>query len=205
MYYKVLYLLVACQKYEMDSVQSFIRSEVCRGATPVPKGAEVFTAYAIASAKDLIPEMENMARETLDHAMTFETLGEGLRLFEGSALRDLVNFRKDCRDSLLTCLQSFQCSGSSGIWVGCPEALLLPGWLSQLLSRNLEGLKLQIFASPLDVHKRIRGEYSKALQTHLDCKFCLGVHASKGSSFCTELEDNLTQARDKVTYSHYVS
>jgi hypothetical protein len=54
-----------------------------RGTFPVPKGAEAFTAYAIASAKGLTPEMENAAHLTLDHPMTFESLGEGLRLFEG--------------------------------------------------------------------------------------------------------------------------
>jgi hypothetical protein len=88
----------------MDSVQSFIRVEVSRGACPVPEGAEVFAAYAIASANKLIPEMRNAARRTLDHPMTFEILGEELRLFEGRALRDLVNFRKRCRDNLITSL-----------------------------------------------------------------------------------------------------
>ncbi|KAH9989311.1 hypothetical protein BJV77DRAFT_1185795, partial [Russula vinacea] len=43
-YDKVLYLLAACQKYEMTSVQSFIRAEVKRGEYPAPKGAEAFPA-----------------------------------------------------------------------------------------------------------------------------------------------------------------
>jgi hypothetical protein len=89
----VLYLLAACQKYEMAAVQSSIRVEVKSGEFPAPKGAEAFTAYAIASTKGLILEMENAARLTVDHAMTFESLGEGLRVFEGSALRDLASFR----------------------------------------------------------------------------------------------------------------
>ena len=204
--HKVLYLLAACQKYEMTLVQSFIRAEVSRGASPVPKGAETFTAYAIASANELIPEMEIAAHLTLDHPMTFETLGEGLRFFEGWALRDLVKFRRRCRDNLLTCLEPFfKPSGPSSIWIGCPEVYPLPRWLNQVLTRNQHDLKTQIFTYPLDICKRIRGEYLKALQTHLDCKFCLGVHASKGSAFCTELENKLAQARDKVTYSHYVS
>ena len=97
LYCKVLYLLAACQKYEMALAQSSIRTEISRGLSPVPKGDETFRAYAIASAKDLIPEMENAARLTLDHPMTFELLGEGLRLFEGRALRRLVNFRRHCR------------------------------------------------------------------------------------------------------------
>jgi hypothetical protein len=95
-YFKVLYLLAACQKYEMASVQSSIRILVKCGEFPVPKGTEAFAAYAIASAKMLIPEMENAARLTLDFPMTFENLGEGLRLFEGSALHDLASFRKSC-------------------------------------------------------------------------------------------------------------
>jgi hypothetical protein len=207
----------------MASVQSSIRAGVKRGEFPAPKGAEVFAAYAIASAKELIPEMENAARLTLDRPMTFEILGEGLQLFEGWALHDLVNFRRRCRDNLVTCLDSFfevQPPGPSSIWVGCPEVMptstralreryrqnpVLPTWLSQLLSRNQNNLKLQKFTYPLDIHLRISGEYFKALQTHLDCNFCLGVHATKGLTFITELKDKLEQARDKVTHSLYLS
>jgi hypothetical protein len=93
-YDKALYLLAACQKYEMASVQSSIRILVKCGEFPAPKGAEAFTAYAIASAKGLIPEMEYAVRLTLDQLMTFEIIGEGLRLFEGSALRDLASLHK---------------------------------------------------------------------------------------------------------------
>jgi hypothetical protein len=106
----------------MTSVQSSIRAEVKRGEFPSPKGVEAFAAYAIASAKDLIPEMENAARLTLDHPMTFEVLGEELPLFTGWALRDLVSFRRRCRDNLVTCLDSFlqvQPPGPSSVWVGC--------------------------------------------------------------------------------------
>ena len=91
---KVLDLLATCQKYEMVSVQLSIRAKVKLGEFPVPTGVEAFSAYAIASSKGLIPEMEDAARQTLDYPVTFEILGEGLRLFEGSALRDLVDFHK---------------------------------------------------------------------------------------------------------------
>jgi hypothetical protein len=214
-YDKVLHLLASCQKYDMVSVQSFIRAEIGRGASPAPKGAEVFAAYAIANSKGLIPEMETAARLTLDHPMTFETLGEGLRLFDGWALRDLVNFRRSCRDRQIACLHPFtevQPSGLSSIWVGCPEVMppkasrpnrVLPKWLNQLLSRNLNDLKLQNFTHRLDILSRIRGEYMKALQTHLNCQFCLGVHASKGSTFCAELESKLAQAVDQVTHPRF--
>jgi hypothetical protein len=57
----------------MVSVQSFIRAEVSCGAFPAPSGAEAYSEYAIASAKDLIPEMENAARQTLDHTLASVT------------------------------------------------------------------------------------------------------------------------------------
>lgn len=194
----------------MVSVQSSIRAEVGHGASPVSKEAEVFAAYAIASAKYLIPEMKTAARLTLDHPMTFEIIGEGLRLFEGWALRDLVDFRKRCRNNLLKCLDPFiKSSGPSSIWVGCPEVTpakptpktrVLPKWLDKLLIQKRNDLKSQNFTYPLNIHSRIREEYLKALQTHLDCKFCLGVHVSKGFAFCAELENNLAQALNKVCY-----
>ncbi|KAI9454469.1 hypothetical protein BJY52DRAFT_1188897 [Lactarius psammicola] len=92
-YEKVFALLAACQKYDMTSIQSYIRDEIKRGRFPMPVGAEGFRAYAIANNMGLIPEMVDAARLTLGHPMTFESLGEGLRLFKGGALCDLVRYR----------------------------------------------------------------------------------------------------------------
>ena len=127
-YYKVLYLLAACQKYEMASVQSHIRAEVSHGVFPTPKGTEVFSAYAIASGKGLVPEMKNAARQTLNHPMTFEALGEGLRLFEGWALQDLANLRRRYRDNLKSCFELFLKSEESqfNIWTPCASYTILP-------------------------------------------------------------------------------
>jgi len=92
-YEKVFALLAACQKYDMVSVQSNIRSAIKLGTFPAPGDAEGFSAYAIASSMGLVPEMENAARLTLGHPMTFESLGEGLRSFKGRALCDLIRHR----------------------------------------------------------------------------------------------------------------
>jgi hypothetical protein len=208
-YEKVLYLLAACQKYDMVEAQSYIRTEVSRrapwGFSP-PFGNTVFRAYAIASEKGLIPEMESAARLTLNQPMTFETLGEGLRFFQGSALRDLARFRKRCGDNLITCFKSFLevgAPGLSSIWVGCPSARqpsgnkpVLPIWLSRALS--YEDLKSQVFTHPLPTPSSIRARYLAAIQTHDDCMFCLRVHAKKGSSFASQLEGMLKHAREKV-------
>jgi hypothetical protein len=211
-YDKVLYLLAACQKYDMIQVLSSIRAEVNRGNFPALVGTEAFRAYAIASSKGLAPEMENAACLSLDHPMTFETLGEGLLFFDGWALRDLARFRKRCRDSLLTCLESFLQvkRGPSSIWVGCPNSTRietpggpstthpLPSWLYQVLSRNIDDLKLKMFTHPLTTPSSIREEYLAAIQAHTGCHFCPRVCMTNGLTFCAELESKLGQARDKV-------
>ena len=96
-YEKVFALLAACQKYDMVSIQSYIRAEIERGTFPAPVGAQSFGAYALASRLGLIPEMENAAELTLGQPMTFESLGEALRQFTGPALRELVRYRVGAR------------------------------------------------------------------------------------------------------------
>ena len=93
-YEKVFALLAACQKYEMESVQSNIRAAIKIGTFPTPGKSEGFSAYAMASSLGLIPEMENAAELTLGQPMTFESLGEGLLSFKGGALCDLIRYRK---------------------------------------------------------------------------------------------------------------
>ena len=207
-YERLLDLLAACQKYDMVQVQSSIRTEVSRGCFPAPVGTEAFRAYAIARSKGLVPETENAARQTLDHPMTFETIGEGLRLFEGCALRDLVRFRQRCREKLVTCLKSFHEDQGTGpsrikIWFGCPSQpwesrpAALPSWLRQVLSWNIDSKK-QVFVDPLPTPSNIRAVYQKALLSHSGCHFCLKVHAKDGPTFCAELESMLALALDKV-------
>jgi hypothetical protein len=216
-YFKVLYLLAACQKYEMDSVQSFIRTKVKCGEFPAPKRTEVFAAYAIASGKGLIPEMEKAARQTLGHPMTFETLGENLRLFEGWALCDLTNYRRRCLDNLVKCLDPYlevEPSGPSSIWVGCPEVMpsmssseacqqsrALPTWLNEFLSRSQDGLKLRKFTQPLVILTDPFSVYFEVLRTHVDCNFCMRVQAIDGLAYCAVLKKVLRRVLDKVTHS----
>ena len=92
-YKKVFALLAACQKYDMASLQSYIRTEVQRGTYPAPVAAEAFGAYAIASSMGLVLEAENAARLTVGQPLTFESLGEGLRSFDGQSLCELIRYR----------------------------------------------------------------------------------------------------------------
>jgi hypothetical protein len=195
----------------MVSAQSFIRSEVSRGGFPAPTGVEAFAAYAIASGQKLIPEMENAARQTLKHPMTFEILGEGLRLFEAWALRDLASYRKRCRDNLVACFELFLKLGQPpfNIWTPCTDDSYStschktgysPAWLTELFQKHLNGSR-EVFSKPLLNPRSIRGEYLSALKAHLsslNCVSCTKVHSLSGESFCKALEDRLTQALSEV-------
>ncbi len=204
----------------MASVQSSIRAEVGHGGFPAPSGTDAFAAYAIASAKGLIPEMEYTARLTLGHPMTFEVLGELLREFEGRALRDLVKFRNRCRDKLVSCfelfLETYQSSSSPNIWISCSGNIeyshsspsrkrrsSASSWLVELFRKHLNELR-DAFSKPLFNPRNIRGEYLSTLQAHIKssgCVICAEVHTLKGETFCKELEDRLTQALNEVCTS----
>ncbi|KAH9020938.1 hypothetical protein EDB85DRAFT_1831128, partial [Lactarius pseudohatsudake] len=106
-YDKALELLAASQKYDMASIQSSIRTEIKSWGPIVLTGTVAYRAYAISSSAQLHPEMGTSARFTLDFPMTLEDLSDELSLFEGWALRDLVRYRKRCRDGLVSTLQSF--------------------------------------------------------------------------------------------------
>ena len=211
-YYQVLHLLAACQKYEMESTMSLIRTRVESGEFPAPKGAEAFAAYAIASGKRLIPEMEKAALLTLDHPMTFETLGEEVRSFEGWALRNLASFRMRCRNNIDDCLDGFlESQILKIIWRNCTQhsqssprttaKFIIPKWLIRLISQCKNDLKKTAFTDALDTHSRIGEMYRTALETHAaSCNPCKSVHLTFGSKHFAGLENDLAQARKKVTY-----
>ncbi|KAF8257478.1 hypothetical protein EI94DRAFT_1422306, partial [Lactarius quietus] len=96
---QILTLLATCQKYDMVTVQSSIRAEISRKKLLSPTGTESFRVFAIACRKRLIPKMKEAARLTLGHLITFEYVGDALRLFNGWALLDLFHFHSHCRDS----------------------------------------------------------------------------------------------------------
>ena len=199
----------------MPSVQLMIREGIIRKQFPAPKGTEAFPAYAIASENGLLPEAKRAARSTLEHPMTFEILGRGLRYFTGRALRDLADFRKRRKDNIVTLLDSYldvESSGPSSIWVGCPEVMpstsspeichqcrSLPIWLNKFLLRCRNDLTSQPFTRPLVLHSEIWARYRKAYyMTHSHCKFCKDVEAKKGFEYISGLDRKIRLAMDKV-------
>ena len=205
-YDRILALLAAAQKYDMDAVQASIRGEVARRKLPVLNGKQAFRAYAIAGSSRLIPEMNLTASLTLGYPMTFEYLGCELQLFERWTLRDLANVRKRCRDKLVTCLESFlHLNGPSNIWTGCrdgnkakplKDGLVLPTWVHDLFKQQIKELK-EDFTRSLVSPSSIRAKYLEALRRHVAsgrCSNCLEQHAWKGEDYCVKLEQAIARA-----------
>jgi len=216
-YDKTLMVLAASQKYEMDGAQSRIRAEIRHKNLPMPIGAATFRAYAMASIKGLSSEKETLARLTLDFPMTLEFLCDELPFFEGWVLRDLLSFRRRCRDNLILCFKSFLDLGKPpfNIWMSCTQSGsslrshtrtgYSPSWLTSLFRERLAELD-QAFTNPLPNTSDIRGEYLSALQAHITsngCITCLKAHAMNGETFCKEIENRLALAIGKVGDLHF--
>jgi len=206
-YDKALDLLAVSHKYDMAAIQSSIRAEMKNKDLRPLTAAATFRAYGIASAKGLTPEMETAARLTLDFPMTFESMGDALSAFGGWALRDLVRFRRNCRDTLVSSLESLLDSRLPpiDIWVGChnPTSDTTPWWLQTTLSEHIRNLQCP-FSKSLLKSSTIRAEYLTALQLHVSqmgCTFCSKTHVMQGETFCTHVEKKLTKALEMVRFN----
>jgi hypothetical protein len=203
--YYILLLLAAAAKYDMAAVQSLVRAEVTRRLLSLTH-VGVFFVYAVACIKRLIPEMATAARLTLGHPLTFESLGDELRLFEGWALRDLADFRLRSIHNFSSNLRSFSdcLKGPSKIWVGCPTAKSendvrrLPTWLQDCLQLDRLGpIPAGRFSETIPTSVQLYDKYLKALRSHVkgkDCRFCMKVHTLKGEEFCEKMKDISEQA-----------
>ncbi|KAH8981504.1 hypothetical protein EDB86DRAFT_3131054 [Lactarius hatsudake] len=207
-YEKALALLAASQKYNMTTVLSIIRSEIGR---QLPTTEAAFRAYAIACSNQLIPEIETTARLTLDHPMTFETITDTLPLFEGSALSDLVCFRKRCRDNLVSFFEGFL-DGSdnlSKIWSGCRKTkrlqnnnTTLAGWLRDPILQHSASLK-ETYSNALPNFSSLRKEFIAALRTHVsqtNCPSCPTLCATEGEAFYDQFYRRVLKARDEEPF-----
>jgi BTB/POZ domain len=206
----ILSLLSAAAKYDMDEAQSSIRAQVSHRGLLSSTRAEIFRVYAVAYRKGLISELATAARLTLGHPLTFESLGDALRLFDGGALRDLANFRIRSRQNFCSNWGFLSTSGgTSKIWVGCPMAKgghptyqPLPTWLQNCLQLPITMVDFGIehyerFTETIPTPEQLYDKYLKALQKHVkedDCQFCMKVHILEGENFVTKMKNISTQA-----------
>ena len=192
---KTFDLLAALQKYEMTTVLSTVRSEIGR---QLPATVSPFRAYAIASRKQLIPEVKTAARLTLDQPMTFKTIGDALPFFDRSSLQDLVHFRKRCHSKLLAFFEGFA-NGSdslSKIWFGCKATrkrpqnnTAKPGWLRDFVFQHTESLK-ETYTNPFPTPSSLRKAFISNLLSHVSedvCSSCSKGYATEGEAFLDQL------------------
>ncbi|KAI0288688.1 hypothetical protein BC826DRAFT_1036299 [Russula brevipes] len=213
-YDMLLASLAASEKYDMANVQPRIRAEI--QSRPFPTAAAAFRAYAISSRGGLPSVMESSARLTLNFPMTIECICDELPLFEGWALRDLIGFRKRCRDNLVSCFESLlkYDHPAFDIWISgrkdrhsCPKSTkslgCKPSWLREVFADCRDSSR-DGFAKPLFNPSAIRDKYLSRLQYHINlftCLPCANVQILKGETFCKELENRLTLALSEVSTS----
>ena len=196
----ILALLAAATKYDMDAAQSSIRSEVSRCGSLSSTGAGVFRVYAIAYREGLFPEVASAARLTLGRPLTFESLGDDLRYFEGWALKDLADFRLRSIRSFCSNWGLFSSSvdrpeGFLKNWLGCPTEDALPSWLQDYL--QLGPIRVERFTKTIPTSVQLRDKYLESLQSHVkakDCHFCMKVHTLKGEIFCAMMKEISVEA-----------
>ncbi len=207
-YEQSLALLTASQKYNMDTVSSTVR---CNIVLPTTEAA--FHAYAIANSKQLIPEIETAARLTLDHPLTFEIIADALPLFEGSALHDLIHFRKRCRDNLLSFFVGFVDGNDSlsKAWNSCRRTKrpfstlqsdkgIIAGWFRDLVSQHIKNLQ-ETYTCSLPKSSSLRKEFTEALRAHISatqCSSCSNLYATEGEALRNQWLRRVSKARDKV-------
>jgi hypothetical protein len=180
----ILALLAITDKYDMGAIQSSIKKLLSPSDS-----TRVFHMYAVACSKRLIPEMEAGACLTLDYPMTFESVGESMRSFEGGQLRDLADFRKRCLHKLSSGMKTFldHQNGPSKIWVGCPgHPSDLPSWLM--------GQHEYYYFEPF--HEKFLNDLQRHINVWGGCQFCSKVYTMKGEAYFAEMVDMVEQARN---------
>lgn len=190
----ILALLAAATKYDMDTVQSSIRTEVGRRGLLSSNDAGVFRVYATAYRNGLIPELEAAARLTLGHPLTFESLGDELKLFEGRALRDLVEFRLRSIRSFCSKWESFSSleSGPFKSWSNCRKDYT---WIQDC--RRFGSIPVERFTGTIPTSVQLRDKYLMSLQSHVsttDCHSCAMVHIFEGENLCVKMKDIAVEA-----------
>jgi hypothetical protein len=109
---KIIQVLSAAQKYEMDLVLSHIRDHIARRDPPLIREETAFNVYAHANHHGLIQEALQAARFTLKLPMSIEDLENKFDILSGSALHELWVYHQSVRDYLADDLTTFRIFGA---------------------------------------------------------------------------------------------
>jgi hypothetical protein len=211
-----LFLLATCQKYQMDSTASRVRSLLRERTPPLFTALNSFRAYGIASRYHLKEEAVLAARLTLERHMNFNLCGEDLRFISGADLFRLWEYHTECTKAATNCInrmkrtsgESFpfssrSCSGSVHIGKYDTDGLQsVPRWWhSYFLNRVADR------PSPKMITDRLA--FERALTAHRNasnCAACLQPDETRiDNTICAAIEAKLTAAIAQVRHYCHLS
>ena len=140
---KIMELLAAAQKYQMDSVLSQIRLAITRQDPPFIRPETALDVYFLAQEHELLQEATQAARITLRASMTIEGLGDKLEFpgMTGAYLHELWKYHVQVRTDLQLGIPEFKNSGLSDDVKGLrchhpsnPYASTFPRWLDDYIA-----------------------------------------------------------------------
>jgi len=100
-----LSLFATCQKYQMDSTATRIRSLLRDHVPPLFTAQNSFRAYGISRRYHLKQEAQVAARLTLECSLNFNECGEDLRFMSGTDLFQLQEYRTECIKVVKDCIR----------------------------------------------------------------------------------------------------
>src|SRR5712675_845171 len=108
-----LSLLVACQKYQMDSTIARIRSLLKDHEPPLFTAQNSFRAYGVARQYHLKEEALVAGRLTLERSLDFDECGEDLHFISGADLVKLWRYRAECTKVAKDCINQLKSSDAT--------------------------------------------------------------------------------------------
>jgi len=193
-----LSLLVACQKYQMDSTAARVRTLLKERTPPLITAPNSFRAYGLASRYHLKEEALLAARLTLGRTMNFHECGEDLGFITGADLFRLWQYRAECTKVARDCINQMKrnstaptisrsCSGSTTLGrYDAEELQSAPRWWhTHFLQRAADRpspksiANRAAFERSLTAHKSASGCPScpQPDETRMDNAICVAVEA----------------------------
>jgi hypothetical protein len=122
---KVMELLAAAQRYQMDSVLRHVRGAISLQDPPFIRPETALHIYFLAQKYELRQEMLSAARSTLRLSimMTIEGLEDNIDFMPGAYLRELWKYHERVRKDLASSLVEFRKSGAPKIVKNLHRAL----------------------------------------------------------------------------------
>jgi hypothetical protein len=112
---KIMELLSAAQKYQMDSVLAHVRGAISLQDPPFIRPETALYIYSLAQKYELRQETLSAARSTLRLSMAIEDLEDKIDFMPGAYLRELWKYHERVRKDLIPSLLEFRKSGAPKI------------------------------------------------------------------------------------------